>query len=124
MSHPHIGRIKAMPCLLCELLGMGQDSKTDAHHIRTGQGGAQRAGDYLTIPLCHESCHQGPHGIHGDRSLLKLAKVTELDLLDMTLAKLEGANVPRGTVRRAKRTERAPSPPSSKIVKHPGRIYR
>lgn len=93
----HLARIKAMPCVLCETLGQTQRSTTDAHHIRTGQGGAQRAADELAIPLCHEQCHQGPTGIHGNRSLLKIAKVTELDLLALTIANLMdyGQRTPR-----------------------------
>lgn len=86
----HIGRVKAMGCILCELLGMRQESATDAHHIRTGQGGAQRASDFLVIPLCHSGCHQGPRGIHGDRSLFRMAKVGELDLLAMVIERLCG----------------------------------
>lgn len=75
----HMGRVAALGCVLCKRLGLG-DSPAQVHHIRDGQGMAQRASDYLTIPLCH-SCHQGPRGVHGDRGLLKQAKVTELDLL-------------------------------------------
>ncbi len=67
---------------------MTQSSKTDVHHVREGQGVAQRASDYLAIPLCHSGCHQGPQGIHGDRSLLRLAKASELDLLAMVVAQL------------------------------------
>lgn len=77
-----------MDCVLCELLGECQRSKTDVHHIRAGQGAAQRACDYLSVPLCHEGCHQGPQGVHGDRSRLKLANVTELDLLGMVIERM------------------------------------
>lgn len=80
--------IASMPCILCELLGQSQESKTDVHHIREGQGTSQRASDYLAIPLCHDGCHQGELGIHGDRTLLRIAKVDELDLLALTIAKM------------------------------------
>ena len=50
----------------------------------------QRAGHGLTIPLCWD-CHQGPHGIHGDRSRWRLRKMTELDALDRTNLRLEAA---------------------------------
>ena len=86
----HMGRIKGMRCICCELLDMPQDSATDVHHIRAGQGGAQRADDWLTVPLCHETHHQGPKGIHGDRSYLRLLKMAELDLLAATLERLYG----------------------------------
>ncbi len=80
----HLATIASMPCILCEVLGMEQNSKTDCHHVREGQGMSQRAQDELAIPLCHNGCHQGPNGIHGDRSLLRLAKVDEMDLLALT----------------------------------------
>jgi hypothetical protein len=54
------------------------------HHIREGQGAGQRASHWLVIPVCPE-CHQGPNGIHGDRSLLRIAKVSEVDLLARTI---------------------------------------
>lgn len=85
----HMGRVKRLRCVLCGLLGLVQTSPTDVHHIREGQGGAQRAPHRLTIPLCHDGCHQGPHGIHGDRALLRQAKCTELDLLALTYEALE-----------------------------------
>ena len=54
------------------------------HHIREGQGMSQRASDFLAIPLCPD-CHQGGMGIHGDRTLLRIHKLTELDLLARTI---------------------------------------
>lgn len=54
------------------------------HHIREGQGMAQRASDFLAIPLCPE-CHQGQMGVHGDRTMLRIHKLTELDLLARTI---------------------------------------
>lgn len=49
----------------------------------------QRASDWLTIPLCPD-CHTGPWGIHGDRTMLRILKADELDLLADTLEKLYG----------------------------------
>ncbi len=84
----HMARIAGMRCICCRLLGRQQTSKTDVHHIREGQGGAQRAADTLTIPLCHDDCHQGKNGIHGDRTYLRILKMTELDLLAATIEEL------------------------------------
>lgn len=81
----HMGRIKSMQCICCTLLGQQQTSPTDVHHLREGQGGAQRASDFLTIPLCHDDCHQGRNGIHGERVYLRILKMTELDLLAATI---------------------------------------
>lgn len=50
---------------------------------------AQRAHDWLTVPLCWE-CHQGKNGIHGDRSLWRIYKLDELDVLAATIAALVG----------------------------------
>lgn len=79
----YMGRVAALGCVLCRRLGAGHVYAT-VHHIRAGRGIAQRSSDYLTIPLCPE-CHQGPNGIHGDRSLLRVAKCEELDLLADTI---------------------------------------
>lgn len=57
------------------------------HHIREGQGMAQRASDFLTIPLCPD-CHQGRCGVHGDKSYLRARKLTELDMLANTIERL------------------------------------
>lgn len=65
-------------CVLCGAVGV------HCHHIREGQGMSQRASDYLAIPLCPE-CHQGQNGIHGDRSMLRIYKKSELDLLADTI---------------------------------------
>lgn len=84
MDKKHAERLAAMGCVCCELLDMEQVSETNIHHVREGQGLAQRAGDFLTIPLCRE-CHQGKNGVHGNRQYLKMLRMTELDLLNYTL---------------------------------------
>lgn len=86
----HKDRVAQLGCILCWLLGQPQSGKTDLHHVREGQGMAQRASDFLVIPLCHDGCHQGKNGIHGDRALFRIAKVKELDLLALTIGRLEG----------------------------------
>ena len=79
--------VARLPCVLCEKLGQEQRARTHVRHIRSGQGLRQRAGAYLLCALCGE-CHQGPDGIHGTRALLRMAKCTELDLLDMTIERV------------------------------------
>jgi hypothetical protein len=76
----HMGRVAALGCILC-----GQPA--EVHHLRDGQGMAQRASNWLVIPACPDH-HRGPRGIHGDRSALKQANVTEIDLLAMTIERL------------------------------------
>lgn len=86
-SKRHMSRVAALGCMLCQLLGQGR-TPAEVHHLREGQGGGQRASDFLTVPLCPD-CHRGPHGLHGDRALFRIAKVNELDLLALTLEALE-----------------------------------
>lgn len=83
----HMGRVAALGCVLCDILGCAGDTPANVHHIREGQGMAQRSSNWLVIPLC-PTCHQGRHGIHGDKALLRLAKVEELDLLAITIERL------------------------------------
>lgn len=81
-SRSHLQRIKELPCGLC-----GAAAPSSAHHIREGQGMAQKASDYLAIPLCPD-CHQGPSGLHGDRSLWRVYRKDELTVLAETIARL------------------------------------
>ncbi|QGH72737.1 MAG: RecA-dependent nuclease [Podoviridae sp. ctQNx1] len=78
-----MARVAELNCCCCGAYGV------HVHHIREGQGMGQRASDWLTIPLCPD-CHTGPSGVHGNRAMLKLRKMSELDLLAETLEKLYG----------------------------------
>lgn len=86
----YLGRVAALGCVLCDALGR-PGTPAQVHHVREGQGMAQRAQHFLTVPLC-PICHTGPKGIHGDRQLLKQAKLDEMDLLAMTIERLLGEN--------------------------------
>ena len=78
----HMDKVAQLPCLTCGT------EPVEIHHIREGQGMAQRASNWLVVPLC-PSCHRGSKGIHGDKSMMNIRKWTELDLLAMTLERLE-----------------------------------
>lgn len=84
----HMGRVAAAGCVLCHHLGYG-DTPAEVHHIREGQGAAQRASDWLTVPLC-PSHHRGQEGVHGlgTKGFYTRYKLTELDLLAMTIERL------------------------------------
>jgi hypothetical protein len=82
----HMGRIAAMGCICCRLMGVRQDSKTDVHHIREDR---EARNDFLTLPLCHDSCHQGPLGVHGDGTFLRILKLSEWGLLAVVMEELE-----------------------------------
>ena len=82
----HMGKVAAVPCVLCEALGR-PGVAAEVHHLREGAGMGRRSSDFLTIAACPE-CHRGPRGIHGDRQLLRQAKLDELDLLALTIERL------------------------------------
>ena len=87
----YLNRVAELGCMLCRVIGY-PETAAEIHHVREGQGMAQRAQNWLAIPLC-PSHHRGTHGIHGDRMALKLANVDEIDLLAMTIGALNGARV-------------------------------
>lgn len=84
----HMERVASLPCVLCKRLGVATYG-VHVHHIREGQGAAQRASDYLTLPVCPEH-HQGSSGIHGlgRKGFYARYKLTELDLLADTIEAL------------------------------------
>ena len=82
----HMEKIAAMPCICCRLLGMKQTSKTDVHHIRAER---EARNDFLTLPMCHHSCHQGPLGVHGTKHYLQMLKMSEWTLLAFVIEELE-----------------------------------
>lgn len=84
-SKRHMGRVAGLPCATCGAFAV------QVHHIKEGASGAgQRAGDWLTVPLCPD-CHTGRHGVHGNKTMLRITKKTQHDLLDETLEQLYGA---------------------------------
>lgn len=89
----YLGKLVRLGCILCrqyaDVLGESYDApdpslqRTVIHHPREGQGMAQRAQNWLAMPLCVED-HTGSHGIHGDKLRLKALKLDEMDLLALT----------------------------------------
>ena len=75
-------KVAALGCIVCRHFELGETPAT-LHHVREGQGMAQRASDWLVVPLCKEH-HQGRSGIHGSGFYMKF-KLDEMDLLAMTL---------------------------------------
>lgn len=71
----HIANVKALPCSVCDTPG-----PSDAHHINQGQ-------HFTVVALC-KPCHQGRMGWHGERYAWKIAKMDELDALNVTLRRL------------------------------------
>ena len=82
----YMNRVAELGCVVCRMLGYGP-TPAQLHHVREGQGMAQRAQNWLVVPLCPEH-HQGKTGVHGDRSAMRQLKVNELDLLSQTIQDL------------------------------------
>ena len=79
----HLGRVKELPCSLCDAPG-----PSEAHHIEQGL-------QYTAVALCVE-CHRGPTmGLHGQRRMWAIKKMTELDALDVTIGRLLDATAAR-----------------------------
>ena len=82
----YMNRVAELGCVVCRMLGYGS-TPAQLHHVREGQGMAQRAQNWLVVPLCPEH-HQGKTGVHGDRSAMRQLMVDELDLLCQTIQDL------------------------------------
>lgn len=75
----------SLPCACC-----GDAGGVELHHAREGQGGAQRAGNFLVIPLCR-ACHGqdlGSNGFHGDKTLMRIYKTDEMQMLNRTIGEV------------------------------------
>jgi hypothetical protein len=71
----HMARVKDSSCVCCDAPG-----PCDAHHIAQGL-------HYTTVSLCAE-CHRGPSGLHGTKALMRIRKMTEIDMLNETLKRI------------------------------------
>jgi hypothetical protein len=91
----YLGKLVRLGCIACryatEEVGCGSYDPPDpslqmtvVHHPREGQGGAQRAQNWLGIPLC-VAHHTGRSGIHQNGNKLPQYKLDEMDLLAMTI---------------------------------------
>ena len=94
----YMGRVAALGCCLCARLG-APGVPAQVHHIREGQGAAQRAPARLTVPLCPEH-HTGSGGVHGlgVRGFERRYGVDELDMLDATIGAVVAGRWPAGWV--------------------------
>jgi len=71
-----VGLVKEQPCSVC-----GQPGPSDAHHIEQGE-------HFTVVALC-KSCHQGSNmGWHGNKRAWAIAKMDQLDALNMTIRRV------------------------------------
>ena len=91
----HMNRVAEIgQCVMAFAFGFGEscvanNGPIELHHIREGQGAAQRAAHTLVVPLCWGH-HQGSQGIHGlgRKGFYTRYQLDELDLLAATLERI------------------------------------
>lgn len=84
----YMGRVAALGCYLCRTIGYGP-TPAQVHHVRLGQGMAQRASHFLTVPLCERHhANSSPDGIHGGRAEWRRHGLDEMDALADTIERL------------------------------------
>lgn len=89
----HLNKIAELGCIVCINEGLGK-SPAELHHIRTGQGMAQRASNYEVIPLCHVHHRTGGYGVafHAGKGGFESRFGTEKQLLIQVEELLSGRN--------------------------------
>jgi hypothetical protein len=89
-----MGRVKSLPCIVCELCGEQQTSVTEAHHIHrnpeTGQpiGASERVDGFATLPLCQKKHHWNSVFVHMGSRKFERRFGNELYLLALTYERL------------------------------------
>jgi len=72
----YVGLVKQLNCSVCD-----QEGPSDAHHVKQHR-------QYTVIALC-KSCHQGSKmGWHGERRAWAIAKMEEIDALNVTIQRV------------------------------------
>jgi len=80
-----MSRVAELPCLICEQMGMRQETRTHVHHCFDNS----HRSDVLVAPLC-ELHHSGPLGFHGlgEREFNRRYRLDELRLVEATIRRL------------------------------------
>jgi hypothetical protein len=72
----YVGLVKELPCSVCDA-----PPPSDAHHIKQHR-------QYTCVALC-KSCHQGSKmGWHGEKRAWAIAKMEEIDALNITVQRV------------------------------------
>lgn len=80
----HLSRVAAIGCIACRKLGH-PDTPAEIHHIRHGQGMAQRATNFEVIPLCAHHHRSGSDAVHQSKATFEKKFGSESQLLAETL---------------------------------------
>lgn len=84
----HLKRIRnETKCVVCEAFGEIQIGPTYAHHTICGRYSSERTPDREAIGLCWDH-HQGPRGIHTDKSAWVQEYGEDRDYIPVVLDKL------------------------------------
>lgn len=90
----HLGRVRSLPCIVCEMRGEMQTSPTEAHHLKhdpiTGHplGLSQKGNGFTTIPLCAGKHHWNGVQVHMGSREFESRYGNELGLLARTYERL------------------------------------
>ena len=87
----YLERVRSVRCVVCTVMGMVQESGTEAHHIESVRDGVS---DYATAALCHLH-HQGSQGVHhlSRRGFEMRFKLSDIDLIALTIRALDREGV-------------------------------
>lgn len=79
----HLERVRSLPCVICNMMGVPQSTQTAAHHVESVRDGVS---DYATAALCFDH-HQGAQGVHtlSRRVFAMRYECSDVDLIAMTL---------------------------------------
>lgn len=76
----HMQRVSELGCLIC-------GSPAQLHHPRMAEAKGKKASDWLVVPLC-SAHHHPPEGIHAPRTFYTRHRLDEMDLLALTIERL------------------------------------
>jgi hypothetical protein len=76
----YVRMVKLLPCSVCDA-GGGEGAPSEAHEVEQGKW-------WLSVALCR-SCHRGEVlGLHGQRRMWAVKRMTELDALAVTIRRV------------------------------------
>jgi len=75
LERKHLEKVKSLNCSCCDA-----PPPSSAHHVK-------QHSQFITVALCAD-CHQGANGLHGNKSYMRIKKLDELDLINITVKRL------------------------------------
>ena len=84
----YLAKVASLPCCVCGA------HPVEVHHIRTGCGMGQKAGDDQTLPLCPRHHRTGPDAFHAGPGEFQARHGSEAYLVEQTRLRLEMVDWP------------------------------